>query len=281
MSKGFIERYLKMPESVVHVIVIIIIGVNLLSPMGLPLPISQLSKDVYNMIGDLPPGSIIGFVADLDPSNYDDSYPQAAAIMNHIFGKDLKVIIVNFRAVGPMMWAKVRDAYVKIPEDKVYGVDYVNLGYIAGDEAAVAAFTNDMKGTRSNDIYGTITEELPLMKNINQGDQVDLLLMVSIGIAGTWTVRQWHISWGVPLIALVQEVGLPGAVANIESGIYDGALCGAKMGAEYEILTNHPGPGAALTDAKSIAAIIVLGMVSLGNIFEYIQKRTKKGDEEQ
>lgn len=274
---SFIEKYLKMPTYVIHIIIMLVIGVNLLSPLGLPMPVSDMSRNTYNMIESLPPGSVVAWVADISPGNFDDTYSQAAAIMNHVFSRDLKVLIVNFQNVGPATWARVRDKYVDIPSSKVYGVDYVELGYAAGDEAAVAAFCADIRSVYTTDAYGTPIDELELMDNINLGSDVDAVIGVSIGDAFLWTVRQWHITYDVPLISLAMEVSIPSVVADIQAGNINYALCGAKMGAEYEILIGKPGPGASLTDAKSLAAIILMGMVVLGNVFEYMDKKMKGG----
>ncbi len=76
----------------------------------------------------------------------------------------------------------------------------------------------------------------------------------------------------IPIIAAQITVTAPQAEPFLQSGQLAGILVGLRGAAEYEILTNMPGTAAAGMDAQSMAHLLIIGFILLGNASYFIKK---------
>ncbi|HHY17375.1 MAG TPA: hypothetical protein GX524_04805, partial [Firmicutes bacterium] len=133
-----IQRLQSIPKTWMYVILLVVLAGPLLKPIGIPIKISNETQTSYDVIDTLKPGSVVVFGFDYTPGNAAEMEPQALAVLKHLLAKDVKVIGISFLAQGPMLAEK---AFATTGwANKEYGVDYVNLGYRAGGQGAVAAF---------------------------------------------------------------------------------------------------------------------------------------------
>ncbi len=71
-------------------------------------------------------------------------------------------------------------------------------------------------------------------------------------------------------------VCVPSALPYYDSGQIKGLLGGLRASAEYEVLNNKPGQGAAMMDAQSMAHLLILAFIAIGNIAFFVDKSKKK-----
>jgi len=157
---------------------------------------------------------------------------------------------------------------------KVYGTDYVNLGYIPGQETAIAAYARDIKKAYPLDTKGNSTDQLPILKDVNGVADCALFIFLTDSAADAW-VRQIA-PYNVPIIGGLITVSAPQAEPFLASGQLTGMLAGLRSAAEYEILMGKPGPAAAGMDAQSTGHILLILFIIMGNISYLATKKRKE-----
>jgi len=146
-----------------------------------------LTIKAYRCIDELEPGDLVLVSPDFVPGMWVEVGPAMNAIMQHLFMKKVKIIIVSFYSDGPVLAEKI------ISEidvgDARYGVDYVNLGYIPGLETAMAAFVENPR-VIEYDYYGTPIGELEIMEEVDSIDDFKLYVFACVTWPDPW-VRQF------------------------------------------------------------------------------------------
>lgn len=209
--------------------------------------------------------------------NWAEEGPIAVAMTQHVFSiPDTKIIMLAMgREQGPLL---VERAITYIDtHGKEYGKDYVNLGFFAGAEAAMASFASDIPGLVKNDYYGTPMEQLPAMDGLNDLNDVDLFICLWTGTPG-WEeyLRQWYTPYEIPVVGGTLGIVGPGAQPYVEAGQLKGLVVGLRGGGEYEKLVGKPGEATSGLDAISTSHLLVIIFVVLGNI-GYFATRGKGG----
>jgi len=251
---------------IIYAIVFILIAIPFLSPIGLPLTVSNKTREVYALIDKLPPASVVVVEADISTSMYGELEPLAIAVWKHLLSKDLKIVLVSFLDDGPIAWSWIlRD--VK-PENygKKYGEDWVQFGFIPGGEPAIAAFAKDMLGTARVDYYGNDVSKLPMMANIKSATDVKLVVdMCQWTDFVHFTVRQWNVPYGIPIIEITGS-GVLVALIPYYPKMIAGYLLGVRSAAEYEKLIGFRGLGVAYMDIYNVINLYLLLLILLGSI---------------
>jgi hypothetical protein len=195
---------MSIPDNVIQVVFLLCMIVPLLVPIGLPSGSSPPVQLFYDTVTSLPEGSVVVYSMQLIPFNYGDCAPSVAAIANLLYNSpnNLRVILLFPAADGPIMYDIMAEDYtINIPEWREYGVDWVRFGYYAGLEQGFAALVDDTKTIYPNDYYGTPFEEIPMMADIPNASEWDLLIEVTSYTAIVdYEVRQAYGRYGVPCL---------------------------------------------------------------------------------
>jgi hypothetical protein len=154
-----------------------------------------------------------------------------------------------------------------------YGVDYVNIGYIAGLETAQAALSTDTWSLMTEDVYGNDFNDLPLMNEIRSAEDTKIIICAtSSGDQTVGWVRQAHEKYGTIVLTLPISIGITSIQPYYESGQVSALLYGSRGAAEYEILTNRPGEAVTQTDALTLQHILLIAVVIFGNILYWRER---------
>jgi hypothetical protein len=151
-----------------------------------------------------------------------------------------------------------------------YGVDYVNLGFMSGDESACMKFAENIKGLYSTDYYGTPVADIPMLKNINSYLDYDIIVY-AVRTADDVPFRIWVGTFHKPLVKIASYALPP--VDFFQGGLIKGFVRGTIGAAEYEKLLNRPGLELAQIDAISLFFLFLIFVVILGNIGYFLRKR--------
>jgi hypothetical protein len=164
-------------------------------------------------------------------------------------------------------------------KDKEYGVDYVILPYITGEEAALATFTDDIRSVVARDYEGTSFSQLPIMTDVNSVDDLDLWAAFNAAGGGGFEmiVRQVCEPYDIPVVAGWFGVNVPGYSPYYTSGLVKGYYNDLRGAAEYELLTGEPGNALASTDALATQYILLLFFIILGNVLMFAAGSEKRG----
>ncbi len=260
----------------IFLLVLVVASIPLLRPIGIPLTITGEVKSVYDFVDSLPEGTTVCVNFDVTPAGYGETGPSTNAIMKHILSRDLKIMATAFCDTGPGIFeATVKEV---VPAGKEYGVDYVNLGFRAGDEASMAAFAADIHKTFAVDYRGNDIATLPMMENIKTIRDVGLIVEVFSSTPGVqpW-IRQVSDPYDVPMTSTCTANNIANLAPFVQSGQLIGLVPGLRGGAEYELLIKQPGFAVAGMDAQSMTILTILGLVVVGNVIYLTGSRRSGG----
>jgi hypothetical protein len=244
--------------------------------MGLPITVSQSTIEFHGIIDEIKQGNVIWFDTAFGPGSWTENGPQSIVVWRHIIDKGGKVLFVSTVNDGPRMYELIVDQVDPEAIGLEYGVDYVNIGFIAGLETAQAALATDTWSLVTEDVYGNKFDSLPLMNEIRTGEDADIVICAtSSGDRTVGWVRQLHEKFGTTILTLPISIGITSIQPYYESGQVSGILYGSRGAAEYEILTNRPGEAVTQTDALTMQHILLISVVIIGNLL-YLNERRKK-----
>ncbi|QOR33743.1 hypothetical protein IMX26_09535 [Clostridium sp. 'deep sea'] len=271
-------KYLQnVDRRIIYLLVFLALAIPLLKPIGLPFSINDASQSFYDKVEALQPGDVVAMSFDYSPSGSAQLDPQAKAVMKHVFSKPgVKIVNVAFWPSGPLFAEKFQKE-LEGTHDKVYGEDYVNLGYIAGAETAISAFAKDIHSAFSTDRQGNAISSIPMMKNIKDANDFKLFVCFGSGTPGVPEhVRQVVTVYGTEFVAGMNSVSVAGNVPYYNAGQVKGYLNGLRGAAEYEMMMNDPGPATASMDSLSFSHLTVIVFILLGNIAYFTNPDRKK-----
>jgi hypothetical protein len=277
---GFFETFDNLDRRWVYLLAWIFVLVPLVFPLGLPVPINKESIAWEKKIREIPDGSTVVFSPMYGTSGMPELFPMTLATMHQLWSKNVKVIVVSFWAEGPLVFTQLLAQMnpSAAPYNKVYGTDWINLGYIPGSEPAMRAFGDDMAKTVAKDyVEGKNLSEFPMMQTVNSARDIDLIISIETGTPGlTEWLRQWNEPYQVPIIVGCIGVSAPGMAPFLQSGQLSALLPGLTSSAEYELLINRKGLAIAGVDAVSMSHILIVILVILGNVGYFVSRGKKK-----
>jgi len=262
----------------IFLIIAAVVIVPLLFPIGLPIRATDTTKDVYDAIERLPAGSNVLLSTEYSPSTRPENHPMTISILRHLFKNNHKVFVTCLWPDGQFMAQDALNQVAKNEFNKVYGKDYVFLGFRPGNEAVVKGIVSNIRKIYTVDVYQKKIDEIPLMKGINNFKDFDFLFSSSAGFPGTieW-VQYASDPTGVPMASGVTSIQVNEVMPYVQAGQMVGVLAGMPGAAEYESLINQKGSATSGMDAQSVAHLVIVLFIILGNISFFIErKRSKK-----
>ena len=277
----FFDRLLAIDRRIIFLLVAIAVTLPLFSKAILHIEVSPTVKAVYDAVESLPAGSKVLVSFDYDPASAPELQPMALSFFRHCFSKDLKLIIIGLWPQGPVQANIALADVFRDPEIEAknleYGEDYVNLGYMAGNEVVIQAMGADIHTTFPADYSGNRTSQLSLMKGVKNFDNIDFVYNLSAGYPGTqewvqFAVDRFHATLGAGNTA----VQAPGMYPYVQTGQLLGVLGGMKGGAEYEIIGNRPARAVSYMFSQSVSHAVVVFFIIVGNLAFFATRGKRK-----
>lgn len=263
---------------IIFLVLLVAVTLPLIFPIGWKTEVSGYATMAWELIDSTPASSVVIFSFDYDPSTMTELQPMAEAMIYHAWTRNQKVIATALWPQGAQMadqaFTKVRESF----PDKEYGVDYVNLGYKVAGIVAIQAMGRSLSEVFPKDQAGTAYQDIPMLKNIrNLGD----IAYVNSLSSGTPGIKEWIMSardmYEVPVTGGTTAVSAPGFFPYINSQRQlTGLLGGLKAASEYETLIGKIGSATVKMDAQSVAHILILLFIALGNIKAWRTRRRKE-----
>ena len=244
-----------------------------------PTPVVQA---LYDKIENLPSGSKILLSYDFDPPMAPEVQPMADIVSRHVLAKGHKAIFMTLWATGQAQFNLTLDDVIQkdFPEARD-GVDYVDLGYKAGNEGVLNVIRTDFKKMFPTDVNTVPWDSLPILKGIKSCSDFDLIISLGGGKPG---VKEWVLFVGDPT-RVPTAGGVAAVVAPMLYPYYPGQMCcilgGIKGAAEYEnyFLDNHPSftgmktPAMLMMGPQTVAHVVILAFIVIGNILFFVARR--------
>ncbi len=280
-EKSFWEKLLSIDRRIIFLFIAVAVAVPLFFKISMRIPVTPIVRGVYDTIEELPAGSKVLVSFDYDPGSMPELQPMAEAFFRHAFRKDLKVIIMGLWPQGPLQANMALEAIFQDEEIKTknlqYGIDYVNLGFTAGNEVVIDRMGHSFEESYPKDGQGTPLSELPLMKGVKNYDNVDLIYSLSAGYPGTQEWVQYAVDvFHVKLAAGNTAVQAPSMYPYVQTGQLAGVLGGMKGGAEYETVLGIPGIAVSYMFSQAVAHAVICLFIIIGNLAFFSSKKRKR-----
>jgi hypothetical protein len=266
-NQSIVDRLLVLDKRILYWIMVIVMAIPFASPIGLPVPIPKYTIDAYTIVDGLPEGSIVSLCV-IGIGTWGEMGPTHIAIMKHCMKNGYKVMLWGLAVDAPNGCELVINGAKNWIDEygREYGVDYVNMGYVAGIETAVASVASDVKGTFITDEYGTPVEEISLFADLNTAEDFDLQITGEGGDNFVYFARHWTAPYGVKQIVLPTGWAEPPVIPYWDAGMVAAFATGLRGGASWEIMLKAPGEATIGMDAVSMSHITFLVFIIFGNI---------------
>jgi len=270
MKESWILKLQHVDRRIIYSIIALGITLPLIFPFSVPLRVGDAVKEVYQRMDALKPGDIVMMSFDMSAGSAPETFPIPEAILRHLAKKQgIRVVAVGFHSPDGPEWA---DKALQILEQagKVYGVDYINLGYRAGGEGAVAFAAKDIHAAYPVDVQGKDISQFPIMEKLRTAEDIDVFFTFSSSGPDIY-VRQLG-PYGVPIIPGISFTITPTVLPLYDSGELAGLLGGLRSAAEYELLTGVVASGNAAMGAQLLGHLVILLFLVMGNAFYFVSK---------
>ena len=175
---------------------------------------------------------------------------------------------------------------VILPEfsDKTDGIDYVNIGYKAGNEGVLNVIVTDFKKMFPTDVNGVQYDSIQVFNNIKSCKDIDLIVSIGGGRPG---VKEWVLfvgdPGGVPMAAGVAAVVAPQLYPYYPKQLL-GLLGGVKGAAEYEntLKDNYPQfenmstPAIIMMGPQTLAHLVIMCFIIIGNVLFFLNRKRER-----
>ncbi len=277
MTSSFLSKLEHLDRRWIYLLVALSVLFPLLFPLRIPLQTSASTQAYYDQIEKLPEGSLVLMSTDFDPGSKAELYPMTEATLRHIFQKNLKVVIFSLWPAGPPLTElALQRANADRGNDKIQGVDFVNLGFKDGREAVIVELGRSFKEAFPLAYNGTPVGQIPIMEKVENYASFPLFVNISVGYPGTKEYVQYAQSrFSITMISGAGAVSVPEFSAYLQSGQLKGMLSGIAGCGEYEQLLNHPGLALTFMDAQSAGHVLIVVMILIGNIVYFMTRKRK------
>jgi len=261
----------------IFLVLAIVVFIPILIPIGMPIRATVTTKVVYDAIESLPPNSKVLVSVEYSPSTKPENHPMTISVLRHLFKNDHKVFVTCLWPDGQFM---AQDALKQVADEefgKVYGEDYVFLGFRPGNEAVVKGIVSNIRKLYTVDVYQTKIDEIPLMEGVNKFSDFAFLFSASAGYPGTIEWVQYAADpTGIPMSSGVTSIQVNEVMPYVQSGQIIGVLAGMPGAAEYEALLGQKGTATSGMDAQSIAHLVIVLFIILGNAAFFIERQRSR-----
>ena len=254
----------------------LVVLIPLLYPISLPIRATATTQQVYDAVKKLPHGSKVLLSCEYSPSTKPEIHPMVVSFLRHCFRNKHKIYITCLWPDGQFMAEEALEEVAK-EYDLKYGEDYVLLGFRPGNEAVVKGIVSDLRKLYTIDSKGTKVTEIPMMEGINKFEDFDFLFSGSAGSPGSIDWVQYAADpTGIPMSTGTTSIQVNEVMPYVQSGQVQGILAGMPGAAEYEALIGVKGIGTSGMDAQSVAHLVIVLFIVLGNIGFFIERSREK-----
>jgi hypothetical protein len=271
-----IKSLSNLDRRIIYLTVALAVVMPLFFPLRLPVEVTPPVRELYDVIEALPARSVVMISIDYDPSGAPELQPATLAILRHCFKRNLRVIVLGLWAPGVPLGVSALQEVAVGEYHKEYGVDYVNFGYKPGGAVTLVNLGRDVHDVCRQDIYGTAVADLPMMDDVRAAHDVGLVISMSMGVPGSdqW-IWYYQARYQTKLATAQTAIGAPRYYQYLQTGQLVGLIGGMKGAAEYERLVGTPGLATTGMDSQSIAHLLIIGFIILGNVIYWAEKRRK------
>ncbi|HOE91580.1 MAG TPA: hypothetical protein PL063_02005 [Candidatus Cloacimonadota bacterium] len=262
----------------IFLLILLGVGLPLIIPLGFKLEVSPDAQMVYDVIQSTNENRLVIVSFDYDPASKPELHPMGYAIIKHAIEKKHKVVCTALWPMGSQMADEIFHNLQKEMPELIYGENFINLGYKVGGMVTIQAMGKDMRNVYPKDASGKSIDDYPMLNNMKTIK--DFAYVVSLS-AGTPGLKDWIMvakdKYGVSVLGGATAVSTPAFKPYVnDQKQLNGLLGGLKNAAEYEYLVGRKGTATAGMDAQSVAHLLIIAFIVLGNIAFFLNYKKVK-----
>ncbi|HOS94163.1 MAG TPA: hypothetical protein PLD23_20770 [Armatimonadota bacterium] len=275
-NRDFWVRLQRIDRRWIFLVLFVGVVVPYFTPLGCRVRPSDPTRKLYDFIDKLPERKPVMISFDYGPGSAAELDPMAVAIARHCFKKNLRLIGVTLDPTGALL---IRKAFEKAGKDlgKKMHEDWVSLGYKPGGGVVVLGIGGGLDTVFATDSEGKPYGEIPALEGVRNYDDIGIVVDLASSAAPDIWIRYAREAFKANLACGVTGVMVAAYYPYLQTGQFIGILGGLKGAAEYEQLTEAPGDGQIGMDSQSVAHLIVIALVILGNVASIASRRGPRG----
>lgn len=280
------DKLTAVDRRVFYWILFVALTVPFLTPLGLPITVTPSTRSYYDGLKTIQNDEVVVLSINSGVSAWGDCLPAMVASVYQVHQQGGKLIVwsIGYNDVD-LTWAKIKTILAKdVFSDWVEGEDYVYFGYCSPQETNVALLRDNIRSVYPKDVRGVNTDDIPLMKTINDATKIKFVMSSDTGDAQIYYIRQWkngavnYVGTGKP--PLVAELGIAmnksGDMVYYLSGDEFGLVAGSRGAAELEALVGRKGDATTTMDSISVSHVLLVLAIILANIGVLATRGQKK-----
>jgi len=281
---AFFDTIKNIDRRVIFLFIALSVIVPLLFNVIFPERITPIVQKIFDKIEALPEGSRVLISLDFDPSTAPEQEPMVDAVIYHCCQRNVKLYVMALWGAGQNIAdATINRIITTHFPNKVYGVDYVHLGYKAGNQGLINVIITDMKKMYTTDVNGTQIDSIPMMRGVRSLKNMDLIAAFGGGFPG---LKEWILFAGdpgnIPVAGGVTAVSAPLLYPYYPNQML-GMMGGIKGAAEYEseLIRKYPDfekmphGGLEMMGPQAVAHVVIMLFIIIGNVTFFIDRKRK------
>ena len=278
--KQVAEKLARIDRRIIYIMVLLATILPFIVGFPQPIHITKESRDLYEWVENIPDSSTIILTFDYYPSTLAEVEPMSRAAIKQCWRKHLKLVTLSTVPLGgPNIAERVLNdmatgwAVEELGVEKIYGVDFINLGYKPDYKAVILGMGDSFRRIYPTDFLGVSLDSFPIMENVDSYDDVEFLYIISDnGIVDEW-ITIANRQFGIPMGAGVTAVMAPKFYSYLQSRQMVGLLGGMKGASEYEHLIGAEGMATLFMGPQSTVHLIIIFFIILGNAAYFLGGR--------
>lgn len=276
--RGFLSALGRLDRRWIFLAMGLSIAIPILLKLRFPEYPGPMAKATFEAIEAVPEGSTVLISFDYDPASAAELQPMANALLHHCASRKLKMVFVSLWPLGKQQADRTIETVLKpFHPDYREGVDYVQLGFQAGNEGVIKLMATNLAKQFPVDASGEAISGIPLLKGVNDLGAFKLVASISAGYPGA---KEW-VQYGNG--AMPDAFSLVSGSTGVQVGQLlpyypkqmEGLLVAVKGAAEYEMLveSKYPigdpeviGQGRVRMGPQLVAHLLMIALIVLGNI---------------
>lgn len=282
---AMIDKLTKIDRRIIFVLITLAVIVPMLLNLVFVVRPSPIVEAIFNKVESLPEGSRVLVSFDYGPSTVPENQPMADALVRHCLIRNFKVYIIAVWATGEAQANVTIERVIRAEFlSKVYGEDYIQLGFKPGNQGLINAIFTDLKGMFTTDAAGADVNSFPMMAPITGLRDFHLILSIASGKPG---LKEW-----VQFAGDRGNIPVSGGVTAVEAPLLYpyyprqllGLMGGLQGAAEYEAALVHKYPQYKATSMiavrsmgpQTVAHLVIIFFVLVGNVAFFVQRSRDK-----
>ena len=282
-SRSVYRFLVEYDRRIIYLLIFILVLAPLMQPFILPIQVSSDTQLYDDQLNKLKKGDNVMFLIDSEFSGYMELQSGMLASLKILIQHQVNLCFIESHpeatGIPQLLFDQVKTLMTQ--NNYVYGVNYIDLGYVFPNEAAVASSAQDLhniirQDRNGNSIQGTFLDK------INTWQDWTLISEYTTGVQSEAIVRHYAQS-GTPVVVNVIGVMVSTSMPYLAAGLYKAVLQSMRGGAELEYLISAPGPGLTAMNSFTLGHYMLMIAIVLGNIgyFGYRSEMNKKKKETQ